>query len=121
MSIDSIIELANKLKEQGVDNASKSTPSSKFIVRSRDAGCLYGHITNRDGDTVHMTDARQMWRWHAKEGGTLLDCANIGVKPENCKFSSASGHITVLNACAIIPVSSEAAKTIEKVGPGDWS
>jgi len=81
------------------------------IVRSRDAGVLYGKLDRYEGSTVYLTDARQMWSWTAVEGGTLLDCANHGVKAG--KFSTASKAVVVLGACAIIDVTDKAAKTLE--------
>lgn len=44
------------------------------IIRSRDAGVIFGkYVSHTDNGTVELKDARQLWRWHAAKGGTLLD------------------------------------------------
>jgi hypothetical protein len=81
------------------------------IVRSRDAGVLFGYLLGYEGSTVHLRDARQMWSWTAAEGGTLLDCATHGV--EAGKVSTPAKRVTVLGACAIIDVSAKALTSLE--------
>lgn len=90
------------------------------IVRSRDAGVLFGDYAGNDGSDVHLTNARQMWRWHAAKGGTLIDCAIHGVKAEKCRFSPSSATVTVFNACALIDCTEEAAASLRGVGDGEW-
>ena len=81
------------------------------IVRSRDAGCIYGYLDKIDGSTVTLTRGRQMWSWTAAQGGTLIDCATHGVKAG--KFSAMGGPVTVINACAVIDVDPAAVKSLE--------
>lgn len=90
------------------------------IVRSRDAGVQFGYLVEYDasGATVTLRDARQMWQWEAAKGGSLLDCANHGVTPANCKFSDPCSRIVVIGACAIIDVSSAA---VASFGAGKWA
>jgi len=87
----------------------------KVIVRSKDAGVIYGTYVSNDGDTISLTDARQLWKWCAAKGITLIDVATYGVKKSECKFSPASATMTVFNACALIDVTAEAAASIEAV------
>ena len=91
------------------------------IVRSRGQGVMWGYYVGRDGANVRLSDAVQMWRWKAKEGGTLVDCAHTGVDPAGCKFSVGVADIEILNACAIIDVSSTALETLLSVKGEDWS
>lgn len=81
------------------------------IVRSRDAGVQFGYLDGYEGSTVYLKNARQMWSWTAKEGGTILDCANHGVK--DGKFSTTTSAVIVINACAIIDCTDAAVKTLE--------
>ena len=105
-----------------LEGTTQSAPSQtvgpigrKVIVRSRDAGVIYGTYAGNDGDTIHVTDARQLWKWCAAKGISLIDVATYGVKKSDCKFSTASAVLTVFNACALIDVSAEAAASIEAV------
>lgn len=86
------------------------------IVRSRDAGVLFGYLDSYEGSTVHLRNARQMWSWNAAEGGTLLDCATHGVK--DGKFSTPCSAVAVIGACAIIDCTDKAVKTLESA---KWS
>lgn len=90
------------------------------IVRSRDAGVIFGEYTGNDGSTVHLANARQMWKWQAAEGGTLIDCATKGVNPAGCKFSPSQATVTVFNACALIDCTEQAANSIRTVVGGAW-
>ncbi len=87
----------------------------KVIVRSRDAGVIYGEYAGNDGSTVHLKNATQMWKWFAAKGISLIDVANHGVKKSECKFSQATATVTVFTACAIIDVTAEASASIEAV------
>ena len=93
----------------------------KVIVRSRDAGVLYGKLVKVKGTTVTLKDAVQMWRWQAAEGGTLIDVASSGVNAAGCKFSVKSAKIKVLNACAVIDCTKKAYESLRSVEGGDWS
>ena len=84
------------------------------IVRSRDAGVLYGKFVSLDGQNVTLTDAIQIWKWKAVKGGTLIDCAEHGIVKSQSKVSSKSGNTIVIGACAVIDVTPEASKTFEE-------
>jgi len=91
------------------------------IVRARDAGVIFGRLHSYENNgMVHVTEARQLWQWHAKKGGVLIDVANFGVKPNNCKFNPAQGIVTVFNACALIKCTDEAVESIKSVKGDNW-
>lgn len=90
------------------------------IVRSRDAGVLFGRYAGNNGSTVHLKDARQMWEWRAAKGGTLIDCAVHGVVASDCKFSVASASVTIFGACALIACEAAAADSIRTVEGKPW-
>ena len=92
-----------------------------IIVRSRDAGVLFGEYAGNDGSTVHLKNAVQMWRWKAKKGGTLIDCATFGVVSDFGKYSPAQATVTVFNACALIDCTDDAASSIRSVTAKDFS
>lgn len=87
----------------------------KVIVRCRDAGVIYGEYAGNDGSTVHLKNARQLWKWFAAKGISLIDVATFGVKKSQCKFSVAQSSVTVFGACAMIDVTDDAAASIEAV------
>jgi len=91
------------------------------IVRSRDAGVIFGDYIGNDGSTITLANARQMWLWRAKKGGTLIDCATHGVVEDGCRFSfQAAGKTTVFNACAMIDCTADAAISIREARGQQW-
>lgn len=86
----------------------------QVIVRSRDQGVIFGELVSYDpaSATVTVGNARQMWRWFAKSGGTLLDCAEHGVDNSRSKFSAPVSSLIVFGACGIIDVSAAAAESL---------
>lgn len=122
MNIETLRAALDLIEKIGVPTDSAAPPKHatgslgrKVIVRSRDAGVIYGDYAGSDGDTIHLTNARQLWKWFAAQGISLVDVATYGVKKSECKFSVASATVTVFNACALIDVSDDAAKSIEAV------
>lgn len=121
MDIDNLtIGEANRLAAMfGGQSAPASIQGNNraVIVRSRDAGVQCGELVEyaSDGSTVTLRNARQMWRWRAKKGGTLLDCAQCGVEKKDSKFSGVCDRIVIINACAIIDCTAEAVESFKAV------
>jgi hypothetical protein len=104
------IEIAKMLDDE---TPATKADGRKVIVRSRDAGVLYGTLESVNGSTVEIADARQLWKWFAANGHTLIDVATYGVDASKCKFSPASASVTLVNVCAIIDTTEAAQKLIE--------
>lgn len=112
-AIKNAITLIEGITQPSASPAPIGQLGRKVIVRSRDAGVIYGEYAGNEGDTIHVKNARQMWKWFAAKGHTLIDVATYGVKKSECKISPASANLTVFNACALIDVAQEAAASIE--------
>jgi len=114
-----LIEIANALGGQETKETTQATSigeiGRKVIVRSRDAGVIFGEYMGNEGDTVHIRNGVQLWKWTAAQGISLIDVATYGVKASECKFSLASATVTVFNACALIDVTDVAATSISSV------
>lgn len=112
-TLKTAIELAKMLDSAPTSPDPDWAIGDRVIVRSRDAGVLYGRFDGMDGSTIRLTEAIQMWKWFAAKGHTLIDVAAHGVDASKCKFSPSRGKVTVFNACALIAVEAAAAKSIE--------
>ena len=126
LTIEQALALAAILNSGSAKTVDPKTQTEKgdgrvVIVRSRDAGVLWGNYQGREGANIHLKNAVQMWQWKAAKGGTLVDCAIHGVEKANCKFSTASATTTVFNACALINCSTEGAASLAKVEGGKWN
>ena len=84
----------------------------KVIVRGSASGVIFGTFYKNTGIAVQLLNAIQMWEWKADYGITLLDVALHGVDKSGCKFSVQGGQVTVLDACAVIAISDDAARSI---------
>lgn len=114
-ALKAAVALLEKIGQPTTATAPIGQLGRKVIIRSRDAGVIYGEYAGNDGSTVHLKNARQLWKWCAAKGITLIDVATYGVKKLDCKFSPAQATVTVFNACAMIDVTDDAAKLIEAV------
>ena len=112
-TLKAAIEIAKTLDEPTHGPDPDWAIGDKVIVRSRDAGVLYGRFDGMDGSTIRLRDARQLWKWFAAKGHTLIDVAKHGVKASECRFSPSQGKVIVFYACALIAVTDAAAKSIE--------
>lgn len=87
-----------------------------YIVRADRAGVFFGHIKERVGDEVTMTDVRRLWYWDG--ACSLSQMAVDGVKnPNECKFTVVVPEMTILGVIEIIPANEAAVKSIEAVKP----
>jgi hypothetical protein len=84
------------------------------IVRCIGAGVHAGYLSKRTGGEVELLNSRRLWAWSGAM--CLSDLAMSGPKnPSGCKFAVTLPHITLLNACEIIPTTETAREIIEKV------
>lgn len=89
-----------------------------YIVRSVEAGVYFGHIAEKVGSEVTMTECRCLWYWDG--AASLNQLAAEGVKkPENCKFTKTVSSITILGACEILPCNQAAVDCIN--GVKEWA
>ena len=92
-------------------------PAKTVLVRSRDAGVLFGQLVDADTDhaVVTLKNARRAWYWDG--AATLSELATKGTtNPKGCKFPApTTGEHVVLGVCEIIEVTPEALKTLEAV------
>ena len=87
-----------------------------YIVRADRAGVFFGHIMERVGSEVTMTDVRRLWYWDG--ACSLSQMAVDGVKnPDGCKFTVVVPEMTILGVIEIIPANEAAVKNIEAVKP----
>lgn len=87
-----------------------------YIVRADRAGVFFGHIRERAGSEVTMTDVRRLWYWDG--ACSLSQMAVDGVKnPNGCKFTVVVPEMTILGVIEIIPANEAAVKSIEAVKP----
>lgn len=85
-----------------------------YIIRCDRAGVFAGHIKERNGREVTITNVRRLWYWDG--AASLSQMAVDGVsKPQNCKFTVTVPEIVVLDAIEILACSDKAEKSIREV------
>lgn len=87
------------------------------VVRTYSAGVFMGEIAARDGQEVHLKNARRLWYWWAGGGAaSLSQLANEGVKrPDECKFPAAVADVLLTEVIEIIPATDAAVVSISGV------
>ena len=96
--------------KQGRDSAMQDF----YIVRARGAGVFFGHIKERSGSEVTMTNARRLWRWRGAS-----DCCQLaaeGVKrPDDCQFTLFAEEIILIDVVEIQRCTEAAAEILREV------
>ena len=84
------------------------------IVRTYSAGVFAGTLVSLDGTVAKVANARRIWWWTG--AATLSQLAVDGTKsPLTCKFPVAVPEVLLTQTVEIIPVSTDAQKSIEGV------
>lgn len=85
-----------------------------YVVRGDRSGVFFGHIKERHGQELVMTNVRRLWCWL---GAT--ECCQLaaeGVKgPGKCKFTMAVNEVTILDVIEIHPCTDEAVASLSGV------
>lgn len=87
----------------------------KAIIRCTKAGVHYGEVVAIEGEAVRLKNSRRLWYWVCKSGHTLSGVARNGLSDAS-KISGTLESILLLDACEIIPVTKDAALSIETMG-----
>lgn len=77
---------------------------NKFVlVRTYSAGVHFGTVISREGQEIHLSNARRLWSW----GGalSLSEVASKGIDLNNSKVSVPVEEIILTQAIEIIPIS----------------
>ena len=82
-----------------------------YIIRADRAGVFFGHIKERRGSEVDMTDVRRLWYWDG--ACSLSQLAVEGTKnPGDCKFTVTVPETTILGVIEVIPCTDAAVRSI---------
>ena len=82
------------------------------IIRTYSAGVFAGTLEQKAGKEVILSNARRLWRWHAKEGVSLSSVAVHGINTSKSKICEPVDSIW-LEAIEIIPTSKKSQEAIE--------
>jgi hypothetical protein len=86
----------------------------KVIIRSGDSGVHHGVLQSVEGRTVHLKNARRLWRWKiAGQGVSLSEVAILGVDHSGSKITMEVPDIIVMGVCEIIPTCGVSSATID--------
>lgn len=88
---------------------------SYVIVRSSPSGVWAGTLAKLDGNTVHLTDARRLWRWWSAEGVSISGVATAGLHPKKlkeCRIAVPVSAVIVNEVCEVLSVTEKARASI---------
>jgi len=81
------------------------------IVRTYSAGVWFGHLAQKSGNEVILTDARRMYRWWCAESISISAVAIFGIDEEKSKIVQAVPEVW-LEAIEIIPCAEKIANQL---------
>lgn len=91
----------------------KSYIGKKVLVRSYEAGVYFGTLEQIEGETVKLTQVRNIWSW---EGATCLSqLVNDGIK--DGRISPVVSSMIINGCCQIMPLSEKAISNLESFEP----
>ena len=89
--------------------AIESLIGKKVLVRSYDAGVYFGTLDEMEGETVSLSQVRNIWKW---EGASCLSqIAGDGIKGGT--VSPIVESMVINRVCQIIPLTEEAITNLE--------
>lgn len=77
----------------------------KVLIRANAAGVHYGTLVERNGQEVHLKNARRIWQWAGAL--SLSEIAMNGVNVKDSKISVPVDEILLTTAIEIIPISAK--------------
>lgn len=77
----------------------------RVLIRTYSAGVHFGELKNREGQEVHLLNARRLWSWNGAL--SLSEVASKGVSIKDSKISVPVEEILLTQAIEIIPISAE--------------
>lgn len=85
----------------------------QVVVRGIQSGVFFGTLESIDGQTVELSNARNIWHWEG--AANLHQVAMEGVNTDEgsqTRISMAADTLILTDICEIIPLSKEAAKIL---------
>ena len=76
---------------------------TKVLIRTYSAGVHFGTLESRNGQEVHLKNARRLWSWSGAL--SLSEVASTGVNINSSKISVPVSDIILTQAIEIIPIS----------------
>ena len=73
------------------------------LVRAGQAGVHFGTVVERNGQEIHLKNARRIWQWQGAL--SLSEIAMKGVNLSSSKISVPVDEIILTTAIEIIPIS----------------
>lgn len=73
---------------------------SKVLIRTHSAGVHFGTLIHREGQEVHLSNARRLWSWNGAL--SLSEVASKGVDLKSSKISVPLDEIILPQAIEII-------------------
>lgn len=84
--------------------------NKKVLVRSYDAGVYFGTLIKVEGETVKMSNVRNIWHWTG--ASCLSQIANDGITGD--RVSPVVESMILNRVCQILPLSDKAIKNLEE-------
>ena len=111
VTLKEIVELLGMKNTAAESGFNSFAIGQEVIIRTYSAGVWFGHLKEKSGKEVILTEASRMWRWWCKESISLSGVALHGIKQEKSRIAGAVDSVW-LQAIEIIPISGYAAESI---------
>lgn len=86
----------------------------KVIVRGIQSGVFFGTLKDIDGQTVELSNARNIWRWSGATNPNQIAMDGVDTASDYTRISMTVDTLVLTDICEIIPLSEKAESILEE-------
>ena len=85
----------------------------KVLIRGYECGVYFGTLANIDGETVELTNVKNIWSWEG--ANNLFEVANKGIDTGASRVTESVESAVFTGVCEIVPCTEKAIKNLEGI------
>lgn len=85
----------------------------KVVVRGIQSGVFFGTLESIDGQTVELSNARNIWRWSGATNLNQIAMDGVDTASDYTRISMTVDTLVLTDICEIIPLSEKAGSILE--------
>lgn len=86
----------------------------EVVVRGIQSGVFFGTLESMDGQTVELSNARNIWRWAGAANLNQIAIDGVNTASDYTRISMTVDRLVLTDICELIPLSEKAASILEE-------
>lgn len=84
----------------------------EVVVRGIQSGVFFGTLKDMDGQTVELSNARNIWRWEGASNLNQIAVDGVNTEGSYTRISMTVDTLVLTDICEIIPLSEKSRKIL---------